>query len=109
MAEEQYEAKIVKRVGPKVTIQIRDKEEIWETVRDFEFTSARKMMSVVARRINDNEVKCFCKGADEVVQTRLTNVGIDTQNKMIEQIQTYAEKGLRTLMFTYRNVGEEEL
>lgn len=66
MAEEYYDAKLVDRSFGKVTIQIRGEEEIWDTIRDFEFSSARKMMSVVARR-SDGITRCFCKGADEVV------------------------------------------
>lgn len=53
MAEEYYDAKIIDRKSTQVTIQIRDKQEIWETIRDFEFTSARKMMSVVVKRVED--------------------------------------------------------
>ena len=56
MAEEYYDCKMLNRSSGKVVIKIRDQEEIWNTVRDFEFTSARKMMSVVARRAHDNVV-----------------------------------------------------
>ena len=73
MAEEYYDCKMLNRSSGKVVIQIRENEEIWDTVRDFEFTSARKMMSVVAMRAGDNQIKCFCKGADEMVQTRLSH------------------------------------
>jgi len=34
-------------------------------------------MSVVVKRSEDDDVKCFCKGADEVVKNRLSEVGID--------------------------------
>ena len=67
MAEDYYDCKMVNRSSGKVIIEIRGEIEVWHTVRDFEFTSARKMMSVVVRRESDNILKCFCKGADEVV------------------------------------------
>ena len=54
MAEEYYDCKMLNRGSGKVVIRIREQEEIWNTVRDFEFTSARKMMSVVAMRAEDN-------------------------------------------------------
>ena len=109
MAEEYYDCKMLNRQSGKVIIKIREQEEVWNTVRDFEFTSERKMMSVVAMRAEDNAVKCFCKGADEVVQTRLADCNTRTQENLIEQIERYAVKGLRTLMFAYRDVRQNEL
>jgi magnesium-transporting ATPase (P-type) len=84
MAEDYYDCKMLNRSSGKVVIRIRESEEIWETIRDFEFTSARKMMSVVSKRANDDLVKCFCKGADEVVQLKLSNIGDETQKNLIE-------------------------
>jgi len=32
-------------------------------------------MSVVVRKEDSEDLKCFCKGADEMVQGRLTKIG----------------------------------
>jgi len=79
MAEQYYDAKLISRQAGQVVFQIRGEQEVWETVRDFEFSSERKMMSVVAKRTEDSTIRCFVKGADEVVKTRLSEVGNSQQ------------------------------
>jgi magnesium-transporting ATPase (P-type) len=38
----------------------------------FEFSSARKRMSVVLKDINSDKVIIFCKGADSIIEKRLS-------------------------------------
>ncbi|KAJ7633042.1 hypothetical protein FB45DRAFT_521378 [Roridomyces roridus] len=91
--------------------------ERWELVNVLEFTSARKRMSVVVRKLSgpgdDEGGKLFLltKGADNVVFERLTR-GQGSQEalkKETEQhLDEFASNGLRTLTLAYKVLNEEE-
>ncbi|RHY33534.1 hypothetical protein DYB32_008576, partial [Aphanomyces invadans] len=63
----------------------------------FEFTSARKRMSVVVKANGaDDYVHVLCKGADSMLRPRLRNdAWIDATQT---QLQSFASEGLRTLV-----------
>ena len=43
---------------------MRGREEVYKIIKFYEFTSARKMMSISVIRLGDNALINFAKGAD---------------------------------------------
>ena len=64
MIEENYDCRFLKRTNNDITISMRGREEVYKIVKFYEFTTARKMMSISVIRLNDNALINFAKGAD---------------------------------------------
>ena len=77
-------------------------------MRDFEFSSIRKMMSTVVQRESDGKLMCYTKGADSQVYECILNKG-DNEKKLLTQLGNCAIAGLRTLMFASRVVDKNEI
>jgi len=58
---------MVSRDSENVKIRINGKEEEYKILKVYEFTSDRKMMSVIVKRTSDNKILVFTKGADDRV------------------------------------------
>ncbi|KAF8630439.1 hypothetical protein AX17_005416 [Amanita inopinata Kibby_2008] len=85
--------------------------ERYELLNILEFTSARKRMGVVVRRMDgaDHRIFLLCKGADNVIFERLRAGAQDEVKKVTEQhLADFAADGLRTLTLAYKVVGDEE-
>ncbi|KAK2584751.1 hypothetical protein KPH14_007079 [Odynerus spinipes] len=83
----------------------------FEILNVIEFTSARKMMSVIVRT-PEGKIKLLCKGADCVIYERLapraeddTEVD-DFRETTLEHLEAFATDGLRTLCFANTEVPE---
>ncbi|TFK22984.1 phospholipid-translocating ATPase [Coprinopsis marcescibilis] len=94
--------------------------ERWELLNILEFTSSRKRMSVVVRKIvdsgdsGDQEMNLpilLVKGADNVVFDRL-KPGDSLSDALLQETEAhlseFANTGLRTLTLAYKVVPEEE-
>ena len=86
----------------------------YELLNTLEFTSARKRMSVLLRKVGgdaenaDRPIILFAKGADNVIFERLT-AGDDRFKKTTDaHLEEFASEGLRTLTLAYKRVSEEE-
>lgn len=55
------------RDSDRAILSINGKSESYKLLKFFEFTSDRKMMSVVVKRESDNRLFLFSKGADGVI------------------------------------------
>ena len=60
------------RDSDSMTIEIEGTVETYKILRTIEFTSARKMMSVIAQRDSDNKIFSFVKGADMAILPAMT-------------------------------------
>lgn len=80
----------------------------FEILAVLEFSSARKRMSIILRR-EDGTIVLFCKGADSIVWARLAAEQdptlLDRTNQAIARMSVL---GLRTLVFAYRELAEEQ-
>ncbi|CAN6597587.1 phospholipid-transporting ATPase Dnf1p [Trichomonascus vanleenenianus] len=80
----------------------------FEVLNIIEFSSARKRMSVICR-MPDGRIMLFSKGADNVIYSRLSG---QTPKKVREQtaqdLEDFANEGLRTLCIAERELTEEE-
>ncbi|KAI0053960.1 phospholipid-translocating P-type ATPase [Auriscalpium vulgare] len=81
-----------------------------------DFTSSRKRMSVLVRRLplageagqDTGPVVLLTKGADNVIFERLADGSDELKDITETQLDEFAREGLRTLTLAYRNVAEEE-
>lgn len=86
-----------------------DEWERWELLNVLEFTSARKRMSVVLKRVGGDEktVYVFSKGADNVIFERLVPGDDEFKNLTEDHLGEFAGDGLRTLTLAYRTIPRE--
>ncbi|THH12000.1 hypothetical protein EW145_g295 [Phellinidium pouzarii] len=87
-----------------------DEIEMFELLNVLDFTSARKRMSVVLRKLGDDDNRVFLltKGADNVIFERLKQ-GVNDQLKEItgDHLDEFASEGLRTLTLAYKVVPDD--
>jgi P-type E1-E2 ATPase len=75
-----------------------------KVLKIFEFTSDRKMMTVVVEI--DSKIYAFVKGADISVEP-LCYLSEDDQ-VTLDDLDDFAEKGLRTLAYAFKEIGPYE-
>jgi len=86
--------------------------ERYELLDILEFTSARKRMSIILRKLDSEDGRLFllCKGADNVIFERLKEGAIeDLKNTTERHLAEFAGEGLRTLTLAYKVIGGEIL
>ncbi|KAG1054836.1 hypothetical protein G6F43_003166 [Rhizopus delemar] len=99
----------VDRKGNQLTVDILGEEYTFELLHVLDFTSDRKRMSVIVRRPAPwHDLVLYCKGADNVIAQRLSQVEPDLIAKTHEHVDLFSENGLRTLMLSYRILSEQE-
>jgi phospholipid-translocating ATPase len=83
--------------------------ERYELLNILEFTSARKRMSVVLRKMDDKDGRLFLltKGADSVIFERLKPGGDELKEITERQLTEFASEGLRTLTLAYKVISGE--
>ena len=97
-----------KESGDVLVLQTPFGEERYELLDVLEFTSSRKRMSVVVRKVGeeveDRRLFLLCKGADNVVFERLKKgVATEVLKESTERhLGEFASKGLRTLTLAYK-------
>ncbi|KNZ81951.1 Putative phospholipid-transporting ATPase C24B11.12c, partial [Termitomyces sp. J132] len=87
--------------------------ERYRLLNILEFTSARKRMSVVVRKMDEDDGRVFllCKGADNVIFERLKEGGGgegEEREETERHLGEFASEGLRTLTLAYKVIPEEE-
>ncbi|KAF8316939.1 uncharacterized protein EI90DRAFT_3158823 [Cantharellus anzutake] len=88
----------------------------YETLSLLDFTSTRKRMSVILKKIEDGAgtgegvgtILLLCKGADQVIFERLGPNQEEMKERTGQDLDTFANEGLRTLCLSYRVVSPEE-
>ncbi|KAJ3412743.1 hypothetical protein HDV05_000313 [Chytridiales sp. JEL 0842] len=97
--------------GMTLTPDLPELPQTFEILQLLEFTSDRKRMSVIVRT-PDGELHLYCKGADNVVFSRLSSDPSLNPPAIIgateEAIQKFSEEGLRTLMVAYCPLTESD-
>lgn len=81
--------------------------EKYELLNILEFTSARKRMSVVVRKIGGNDGRIFLltKGADNIVFQRLKDGEHELMVETEAHLNEFANMGLRTLTLAYKVIS----
>ena len=70
-------------------------------MKTFEFTSDRKMMTVVVEI--DNRVFAFVKGADASIEPLCTQL-TESEKRTLDDLDDFADQGLRTLCYAYKEI-----
>ncbi|KAG2019851.1 phospholipid-translocating ATPase [Coprinopsis cinerea AmutBmut pab1-1] len=84
--------------------------ERYELLNILEFTSARKRMSVIVRKLDSDDSRLFllCKGADNVIFERLKpGYAEDLKEETEKHLDEFAAQGLRTLTLAYKVIPED--
>ncbi|OSD08296.1 phospholipid-translocating P-type ATPase [Trametes coccinea BRFM310] len=89
------------------------KYERYELLNILDFTSARKRMSVIVRRLGDDgepdgKVYLLTKGADNVIMERLSPGQDEMVRTTEDHLAEFASEGLRTLTLAYKVIPETE-
>lgn len=67
MVEDRNLAQLVDRDSEKMTIKIMGKTEVWKIIKVYDFTSERKMMSIVVENQDTGQFMVFTKGASDQI------------------------------------------
>jgi magnesium-transporting ATPase (P-type) len=65
--QDKYGFKLISRTTDTVEIEMNGEVETWKIIKLNEFSSDRKMMSIVVRREEDDVLMSYVKGADMAV------------------------------------------
>ncbi|KAL4470893.1 hypothetical protein ABPG72_005927 [Tetrahymena utriculariae] len=81
----------------------------YEVLKFFEFNSFRKRASIIVRN-PQGQIQLYCKGADSIIEQRLSEYEFQQQNLSISKSVTnqYANQGLRTLFLAKKDLSEQE-
>ncbi|KZT02376.1 phospholipid-translocating P-type ATPase [Laetiporus sulphureus 93-53] len=96
-----------------LTLQTPFSEEYerYELLNILEFTSSRKRMSVIVRKLDDDEkekVFLLTKGADNVIFERLVPGSNELKKATEGHLDEFASDGLRTLTLAYKVITDDE-
>ncbi|XP_033107552.1 probable phospholipid-transporting ATPase IM [Anneissia japonica] len=94
------------RTPTTITIEVQGREDTYELLQILDFNNVRKRMSVIVRQ--NNRIKLFCKGADNVVFERLGEASTFLKDVTQEHLNDFANEGLRTLVLAMKDIGEQE-
>ncbi|KAK2966366.1 hypothetical protein RJ640_021510 [Escallonia rubra] len=95
---------VLSELDPSSGLEVERKYKLLNLL---EFSSSRKRMSVIVSDEN-GQIVLLCKGADNIVFNRLADNGRTYQQATTMHLSSYAEDGLRTLVFAYRKVEVDE-
>ncbi|KAG2173473.1 hypothetical protein INT44_007064 [Umbelopsis vinacea] len=99
----------LKRKGHMLTVDILGQLYEYELLNVIEFNSTRKRMSVIVRRPEPwNDIIVYCKGADNVMIERLRPGQENDVSALSKDIEGFSNEGLRTLVFAYKSISDEE-
>lgn len=93
----------------KVTVRIKGRAVEFNVLHVLEFTSDRKKSSVVLRR-QDGVIVLYCKGADNVIKSRLSE-SLNSREELAQidaDVAQYADDGLRTLLLAKAELQESQ-
>lgn len=95
------------RTPQYVFVNALNQEERYEVLNVLEFNSDRKRMSVIVR-CPDGKIKIYVKGADTVINRRLSRSGQEFKAKTLHDLEDFASQGLRTLCCAYGVIKEDD-
>ncbi len=80
-------------------------EETYDILENFPFSSETKRMGIILRNRNTNRIVFYLKGADMVMKTRVPEV---QRGFLLDECESLAREGLRTLVITQKFLLEDE-
>lgn len=124
MAKQTKLVEFVDRDSSVITIKVLGLVEEYRSLKFFDFTSARKMMTRVVQNVQTGKIIAISKGADQAILSRcipegclrqnngvrkakdqgLTNLFNQEETSVVERIEEFAAKGFRTLTFAMKEL-----
>ncbi|KAF8623323.1 hypothetical protein AX15_006401 [Amanita polypyramis BW_CC] len=84
-------------------------EEKYELLNILDFTSARKRMSVIVKKVtDDSRIFLLSKGADNIIFDRLRPGGDELRTITDQHLREFANDGLRTLTLAYKVIRGDD-
>lgn len=100
---------LVERTRNGVIIDEQGVHKEYEVMHSLEFNSARKRMSVIVRMHDTGRIFLFCKGADNIIYSRLEpNQQLELRQSTSDELGEFANDGLRTLCIAEKEISEKE-
>jgi len=94
------------RTPETIMIDELGEDREYEILAVLEFSSTRKRMSVIVRDNEDDQIWLMCKGADDVILSRLSKES-KYEEETISHLKEYASEGLRTLCFAQTKISKD--
>lgn len=100
---------LLDRTRDGVLVSEQGKQHEYEILHSLEFNSARKRMSVIVRMHGTGKIYLFCKGADNIIYSRLADkTQMELRQTTADQLGEFAREGLRTLCLAEKVIPEDE-
>jgi phospholipid-transporting ATPase len=97
-------ARLIHKDSDSLAIQIGGISEQYRLLKVFEFSSDRKMMSVIVERVSDSRLVLFTKGADGSILPRAKDGEVEKGLRCKESVDMFANQGYRTLVFAMKEL-----
>ena len=105
MVQERGLARFIDRNSKTIFVEVLGEREQYDYVHMNEFSSARKMMSVIVRNSGNRELILFAKGSDTSIRERANQAMQENPDFAdYNQASGFAREGLRTLAFAWREI-----
>ena len=91
-----------------LTVKFNDQDVYFKHLATIPFTSTRKRMSIIVEMPN-GKIILFSKGADSIILNLLSSEeNIELKNLIQNQVNSFAEIGLRTLVCGWKELDKDE-
>lgn len=98
----------IKRIQDDIYVDVLGTMKKFKLLNVLEFNSTRKRMSVIVKDEESDKIILFCKGADTVIYERLANCNSKIAQITLDQLEEFAEEGLRTLCLSFKIISNED-
>lgn len=83
-----------------------DQKLTFDILFNFPFTSERKRMGIILKERSSGKIIFYMKGADFIMKEKIPEI---KRGFMMDECDNLSIEGLRTLVYGFRLISEEEL
>ena len=105
MIDDQNLGNFISRNSDELRIKVGSKTEVYKSLKVFEFTSDRRMMTRVVKNVETGEVLVITKGADSAIIPICSN----PDQNIINEIENFSLEGFRTLAFATKTLPDDQI
>ncbi|VEN56035.1 unnamed protein product [Callosobruchus maculatus] len=95
------------RTHDSIVVNVRGTKHVFQILCTLEFSSERRMMSVIAKD-RQGRIKLYCKGSDDAITEKASLSGSRNFLNLLKRVDRLAEEGLRTLCFAVKNLPKRQ-
>ena len=97
---------LYQRTSNGIVLRLNEFDIEFKILQVFPFTSASKKMGIILRHVSSNKIVFYMKGAEDAIKNTLQSDS--SQTKMLEDCESLAMEGYRTLAVAQRVMSEDE-